>query len=325
MVGTGGAFRVNLEAMSELTYLERLHLRLAAGVASLPAGRVAAAGRFFTSNQRGDGGFAGREGESDLYYTGFALRGLAIAGALQLDTCDRAAAFVRQHTGQPANIIDFVSLLYAGRLIQAAGGPDVLGGHRPDWADVVAAAVETHRSPDGGYAKKAGAKMGSTYHTFLAALVYGMIQYPLPSPDLIARFLSHRLRDDGGFAELPVMKRSGTNPTAAAVALAGMLGDGNLTRDAADLLLALQSPVEGGFHANRSAPAADLLSTFTALLTLADLDALDRANCGAARRFVESLATPSGGFRAGAWDDQPDVEYTFYGLGALALLAGASA
>ncbi|MCX6909236.1 MAG: terpene cyclase/mutase family protein [Verrucomicrobia bacterium] len=311
--------------MSELTYLERLHLRLAAGVASLPAERVATASKFFITSQRSDGGFAGREGESDLYYTAFALRGLAIAGALQRELCERAVAFVRQHVGRPANIIDFVSLLYAGRLIEAAGGLNVLGEQKSDWTDAVAAAVEAHRSPDGGYAKKAGGAMGSTYHTFLAALVCGMIQRPLPSPDRIAGFLKSRLRDDGGFAELPVMKRSGTNPTAAAVALAGMLGsDTGLTRGAADALAALQSPVEGGFHANRSAPAADLLSTFTALLTLEELGAMDRVNGEAARRFVESLAMQSGGFRAGVWDDQADVEYTFYGLGSLALLAGAT-
>jgi len=66
-----------------------------------------------------------------------------------------------------------------------------------------------------------------------------------------------------------------------------------------------------------------LLSTFTALVTLLDLGAMDRVDREAARRFVESLAMPSGGFRAGVWDDQADVEYTFYGLGSLALLAGA--
>ena len=312
--------------MSDLGYLERLHLRLAAGVACLPDGRVAAARGFLASSQRGDGGFAGREGESDLYYTAFALRGLAITGALQRDVCERAAVFVRQQAGKPVNIIDFVSLLYAVGLIQAAGGPDMWGDQQTDLADAVAAAMEAHRSPDGGYAKKAGAAMGSTYHTFLAALVYGMIQQPLPEPDRIAGFLKSRRRDDGGFAELPVMKRSGANPTAAAVALAGILGaEAGLTRGAVDALAALQSPAEGGFHANRIAPAADLLSTFTALLTLEELGAMDRANRDAARRFVESLVTPSGGFRAGAWDDQPDVEYTFYGLGSLALLAGATA
>ena len=63
----------------------------------------------------------------------------------------------------------------------------------------------------------------------------------------------------------------------------------------------------------------DLLSTFSGLAALADLDALDAIDLEAARRFALSLACPGGGFRAGAWDDQPDVEYTFYGLGTIAL------
>ena len=67
-------------------------------------------------------------------------------------------------------------------------------------------------------------------------------------------------------------------------------------------------------------PVADLLSTFTALLTLRDLGALDRVDRERARAFAMSLVTPAGGFRAGVWDDQADVEYTFYGLGSLALL-----
>ncbi len=30
---------------------------------------------------------------------------------------------------------------------------------------------------------------------------------------------------------------------------------------------------------------------------------------------------PAGGFRGGLWDDRADVEYTFYGLGCLAILS----
>ena len=36
----------------------------------------------------------------------------------------------------------------------------------------------------------------------------------------------------------------------------------------------------------------------------------------------ESLQGPDGGFRGGLWDTGCDVEYTFYGIGVLALLAG---
>jgi geranylgeranyl transferase type-2 subunit beta len=78
---------------------------------------------------------------------------------------------------------------------------------------------------------------------------------------------------------------------------------------------------EGGLRANTRIPIADLLSTFTGTLTLADLGASDMIDRGAARRYVDSLELEPGGFRGAEWDPAHDVEYTFYGLGALALLA----
>ena len=69
------------------------------------------------------------------------------------------------------------------------------------------------------------------------------------------------------------------------------------------------------------APLADLLSTFTGAWTLHQLGALDRLDTAAVRRYAEGLEVPGGGFRGGLWDDHTDVEYTFYGLGTLALLA----
>jgi hypothetical protein len=38
---------------------------------------------------------------------------------------------------------------------------------------------------------------------------------------------------------------------------------------------------------------------------------------------LEVTALATGGFRAGVWDAGDDVEYTFYGLGLLALVHGA--
>jgi geranylgeranyl transferase type-2 subunit beta len=55
------------------------------------------------------------------------------------------------------------------------------------------------------------------------------------------------------------------------------------------------------------------------MLTLADLGALDEVDTDAALRYVQSLQQPSGGFLGAAWDEVVDVEYTFYGLGSLAL------
>ena len=78
---------------------------------------------------------------------------------------------------------------------------------------------------------------------------------------------------------------------------------------------------EGGLRANARAPLADLLSTFTAAWTLAQLDELERLDTPELRNYAQSLERPGGGFHGGLWDDGCDVEYTFYGLGVLALLS----
>ena len=43
-----------------------------------------------------DGGFAGREPGSDLYYTGFAVRGLAVLGGMDLPIAARVAGYLKQ-------------------------------------------------------------------------------------------------------------------------------------------------------------------------------------------------------------------------------------
>ena len=118
------------------------------------------------------------------------------------------------------------------------------------------------------------------------------------------------------------MKRSGTNPTAAAVALLTMLGgmDDELRDDVGEFLREVRGD-EGGFQANTRIPFSDGLSTFTGLLTVQDLGLEDVLDPVRAERFVAGeLEFPTGGFRGAAWDQEADVEYTFYGLGNLALL-----
>ncbi len=119
------------------------------------------------------------------------------------------------------------------------------------------------------------------------------------------------------------MKRSGTNPTAAAIGLLKLLDalDAPTRGAAVDFLFDMQTD-EGGLRANTRIPIADLLSTFTGLVSLADLDQAGAIDRVAARRYVDSLQEEQGGYRGADWDTGRDVEYTFYGLGATALLAG---
>jgi geranylgeranyl transferase type-2 subunit beta len=127
---------------------------------------------------------------------------------------------------------------------------------------------------------------------------------------------------EGGFLEIKVQKRAGTNPTAAAIASLRILGEIDETTrlDTIDFLADLQTD-EGGIRANTRIPIADLLSSFTGLLTLQDLTAEHEIDLAALKRYVLSLERPEGGFHGAAWDTSHDVEYTFYGLGCLALLA----
>lgn len=303
------------------SYLEDLTLRLARGMGYLPEEVRTRQAAFLGRQQRPDGGFAGREGDSDLYYTGFALRGLALCGALDEKVAPPAAAFLRRRLTEQAPIVDFLSLVYGAMLLRWAG-EDVFAGAAEDWPDRVAAVLESYRRPDGGYAKGPQGAASSMYHSFLVALCLQLIDRPLPDAQRLYQFVLDRQRDDGGFVEIAPMRRSGTNPTAAAVGLLKILGrlDEPLRDDVGEFLADMQTD-EGGLRANTRIPIADLLSTFTGVLTLLDLDRLGAIDSGAALRYVQSLQQPDGGFLGAAWDQRADVEYTFYGLGSWSLLA----
>jgi geranylgeranyl transferase type-2 subunit beta len=301
-------------------YLLRLTARLVDRLNRLPVAERQRHIAYLFSAQNLDGGWSGREGDSDLYYTAFALRGLAVVDALTPEVAGRSAALLRERSKSQTTVIDFFSFLYAAALIELGGGGDVLADSPPDWPDRVAATLESLRSPDGGYGKQPGAASGSTYHTFLVALCYQLLDRPLPDTDAAVRFVGTRRRDDGGFVEVAPQRKSGTNPTAAAVGLLQVADalDDETRAGVADFLVGLAS-VDGGLQANERAPLADLLSTFTGTWTLAELGALDRLDKERLAAFAQGCAIPTGGFRGGLWDERADVEYTFYGLGVLAL------
>ena len=304
-----------------LPYLFRLGSRLANGLESLDPERKRRHRGFLVASQAENGGFTGRDGESDLYYTGFALRALAVLGGLEPEENERVGAFLRRSAQRNVSVVDLLSWLYSALVVQASGGPDILGDADQAWPERMAETLERFRTTDGGYAKGARGAMGSTYHSFLVALCYELIGLPIPNPADLVRFVYDRQRDDGGFVEIAAMKRSGTNPTAAAVALLDLLGaTDDAVGDNVSEFLAQVAGDEGGFQANTRIPFADGLSTFTGLLTARDLGLNGILDAERVERFVASLEEESGGFRGAAWDVQPDVEYTFYGLGILALL-----
>ena len=305
-----------------LAYLEQLTIRLANGVAALPAATRDKHARYFLAAQQPDGGFVGRAAGSDLYYTGFALRGLSVLGELQGAPAERAAAFLRNRLVGRETIVDFLSLIYGAMLVDAAAGIDVFADSPPTWRDAVSNTLETLRRPDGGYAKGPEGAISSTYHTFLVLLCRELIERPAEHPDHIVRFIHSQAAEEGGFREIRASKRAGTNPTAAAIGTLRILNalEDDVRQSTVDFLAEMQTD-EGGIRANTRIPIADLLSSFTGYLTLQDLSAAATIDRRELARFVQSMEIETGGFRGGELDPGDDVEYTFYGLGCQALLA----
>jgi geranylgeranyl transferase type-2 subunit beta len=286
---------------------------------------------FLRSLQQPDGGFPGRGNPadvgSDLYYTSFALRGLAVLDGLDPTTARRAGEYLRGQVERATSLIDLHALLASVGIVVALS-PDPLD--LPD-LDTLRDRADRCLAPlqrEDGWAKSARGGPSSTYHTVLAVTMLHMLGVEPPHAEAIAGMLRGRQRDDGGFVELPPMTRSGTSPTAAAVGVLGSLGGlGSLndldrpTRHAAARFLAEMQADDGGVRAHGRIPAGDLLSTFVALTALNEMDMGDRLDRPAVRGFIDRLAMPTGGYRAADLDDTPDAEYTFYGIAA-ALLSG---
>ena len=303
-------------------YLLHLADRIARGLSALRGLDLHPHREFILAQQTSAGGFRGREGDADLYYTGFAVRALAVSGGFPDDVRDALALYLRGHDPIELSTIDLLSWLYSAAVVQASGGGDLMEDQPDDLIHNLVAGQMALRRSDGGFAKAAEGALGSTYHSFLISLTLELLGQEMPRPNALIQFLYDRQRDDGGFVEIAPMKRSGTNPTAAAVAL--LRSRGSLDEETREDVLGFLGDVvstEGGFQANTRIDFADGLSTFTGLLTAQDLGVKDVIPPARILRYVRNdLQVSSGGFRGAAWDRQPDVEYTFYGLGVLGLL-----
>lgn len=303
-----------------LSYLQDLTLRLAAGASRIePAVRDRHA-TWLTQRQRDDGGFAGREGESDPYYTAFALRALWILDRLTPEIGESAARFLRGRLGAKEGVVDLISLIFAAAICEMSVGAVVIGDEDTVWADNVAQLLESLRTDDGGFAKSPEGRAGSTYQTFLSVLCLELMGRQPEARDSVVGFVGSQAHPEGGYLEIRAAKRAGVNPTAAAI---GTLKALNALKtidqeQTVDFLASMQSD-EGGLSANTRIPFADLLSSCTGMITLVDLGATDAVDVGRIRSYAESMQAADGGFTGFVLDEVADVEYTFYGIATLAL------
>lgn len=293
-------------------YLDLIDSVLRDGAESLGGGFRETLRGWMEGLQRPDGGFAGRRGETDLYYTDFALR------ALDLIAPDSAALAKTAHrmpweAQRPRDLIECFSLLSCAR---------TLSRHRlevPLDRAAIRRVVQRDSLPEGGFAAPATGRI-SAYRSFLGALCLQLLGDSAPSAQTIEA-VSDLQRASGGFAERHSEQLAQTNSTCAVLGL--LLNADALDPDdgarAVEFLGAMQGG-DGGLRAHAHAACSDLLSTFTGLLTLCLLGAHTELDLPGLARFVRGCARPGGGFSATPADEQADLEYTYYAIGSMALM-----
>lgn len=289
--------------------LEMLQVaRLAPKLLGESAGLVAS---FVNSRVTESGGFAGRDGRPDLYYTVFGLETML---ALQLDPRVKNVAEYLAASARAASL-DFVhacSLARCGAALEKNFFP-------VEVKNALADRINSFRTPDGGFHGAPGRETGSAYGALLAWGALSDLDARLPEPERLLDSLRPLRLEDGSFANERGLAQGSTPATAAALTLGRHLQEPPPAHCGAWLLR--QQHSSGGFLATPHAPLPDLLSTAVALHALDGLEIPLGAHREGCLDFVDSLWSAEGGFHGNWADDDLDVEYTYYGLLALGHLA----
>jgi prenyltransferase beta subunit len=261
------------------------------------------------------GGYRNRGGRQDLYYTSFALDALVALDALPVGNDQAIADRGYLDTFGDGGGLDFVHRCCLARA-WASQPADALPADRRAG---LLAGVSRHRAADGGYNSRAGAARGTTYGCFLAMNACADLKQPLadsgPEAEGIVACIHSLRAADGGWSNAGDQPEGSTTATAAAIATLRSLGR-PVPQGIGEWLLDRRHPA-GGFTAAPDAPIPDLLSTAVALHALDALDVPWRDHRESMLDFIDTLWTAEGAFH-GSWaDDEPDAEYTFYGLVAL--------
>jgi hypothetical protein len=269
---------------------------------------------FLRRQQCADGGFSDRKGQSDLYYTVFAVDALT---ALQQPLDSPALRDFLQRFADGTNL-DFVHTCALARCWNALGEsvPESL-------RQSLLQRLEQHRAADGGFHPTIGSPRGTAYGAFLALAAYQDLKAELPQPLELVRSLKFLETEDGAWTNEVFGRRrmpvGATNATAAAVTVLRHLG--MPINPAVGKWLLAQAHPQGGFLAVPGAPLPDLLSTATALHALSGLQESFDAVREACLDYVDSLWTNEGSFHGNWADEHLDCEYTCYGLLALGHLS----
>ena len=272
-----------------------------------------AIGGYIHGQLRHDGGFADRNGDSDLYYTMF---GLSCAAVLNLKVPhERIAGFLDRF---PPETLD---LIHLDCLIKCRAAANLL--RNPALASIAGRFAALRNLSVDSTTKKAVKRLlnaddsSSAYNWFLRLNAAQDCGLKLPWDSKIIELLELCRKPEGGFSNRSEIKTPALNATVAAILFKRQLTGIN---DVPALnWLSGQITASGGFKAAPETPLPDLMSTATALFTLKVCGMLTEATRELSHNFIFEHWRESGGFSGNIIDNHCDCEYTFYGL----LAAGA--
>lgn len=252
-----------------------------------------------------DGGFKGRAGLSDMYYTFFGVQLLSILSDGNIP--DRTFDYIHSvKQPDPFDIIHLTCFLRTrqmlNRLKQIPTKPRQ--NHQAD------SLLKRFRSGTNGFYIEKNSSQASIYASYLAYLTCKECNIELPvDPNEIIGSIDRYRAHDGSYAEIENMK-TGTLPvTCAAVILRYNIM--RIIDDTAIEWMIERQAGTGGFYASKNALLPDLVSSAAAVFCLNAVHQKLLVNENILD-FVESLMQENCGFGGNSHDFTPDIEYTFY-------------
>jgi hypothetical protein len=252
---------------------------------------------YILSQRNPDGGFKGRDESSDIYYTMFAVEILSALG--EKWDCRDTRKFLRSFLDDlPADIVHLAGLI---RCLKAM--------------DMITAKIKNTALE---HLQRLFERDYSAYGCFLMLGACQDLDADIPDACLLEKLRSLK-KKSGAYANNTSTRVASTNATAAAIVVRCSLSQSD-NAQACRRLVERCSP-DGGFCAGAGIDIPDMLSTATSLYALKISGRDIKSLAGPALDFIDSLWDGKGGF-CGSWaDTQTDIEYTFYGLLALGMLA----
>lgn len=266
---------------------------------------------FIQSKLNSDGGFSDRAGNSDLYYCVFGIESLRALGC-ELPV-SKIIPYLESFT-DGANL----DLVHLSCLIRCwANLPP--GSFKDEKRKQLSESLWKFQAEDMSFHTQEYAKQGSAYGCFIALDALQGLGLRIPRPESIIQCIHDTSLEDGSYA-LEAGGLQGTTPTTAASIVGLHHLESKAKEESAHWLLQQWHP-QGGFRAVPAAPFPDLLSTATALHSLAQYGMDIKGLVDPCLDFIDTLWTNKGAFH-GTWEDEHlDCEYTYYGLLSLGHLA----